>query len=254
MSVTDIGPTSTEPSAIDGLAIADDGPPEVRDRFARYVRRLHEHSPYWTAQAIVLVGLALYLSLWGHMQIKNRWALPGAEAVLLVGLLAARPRVVEGVSIHRRHIVFWLLVGLTAFTFGSLAFLNHRLLTGHAATGSDAGHNLILTGMVLWTTNILVFSLWYWEIDRGGPVRRARRDERQPDFLFPQMSDSEFAVKGWRPTMIDYLYLSLTTATAFSPTDALPMTPLAKILMAVQSLISLSTFGLVIARAVNVLG
>ena len=234
--------------------IPDDGPPDVRDRVARFVRRLYESNPYWTAQAVVLVALVLYCSLYDHMLIKHRWALPLAEVVMLIGLLGARPRLVNGVSAHRRHLVFWLLVGLTVFTFGSLAFLNHRLLTGHAATGSEAGHNLILTGMVLWSTNIFVFSLWYWEIDRGGPVARARRDGRQPDFLFPQMSDEEHAPKNWRPTMIDYLYLSLTTATAFSPTDALPMTPLAKILMAVQSLISLSTFGLVIARAVNVLG
>jgi hypothetical protein len=252
--MTETNDTTGKTGGVEGLAIADDGPPDVRDRVGRGVDRLYTYSPYWTAQAIVFVALVLYCSLYGHMLIKNRWALPGAEAVMLVGLIFARPRIVEGVSTHRRHVVFWLLIGLTIFTLGSLGFLNHRLLTGHAATGSQAGHNLILTGMVLWSTNIFVFSLWYWEIDRGGPVARAREDQRQPDFLFPQMTDAEFSTEGWRPKMIDYLYLSLTTATAFSPTDALPMTPLAKILMAAESLISLSTFGLVIARAVNVLG
>lgn len=188
------------------------------------------------------------------MQIKHKWGLPLAEFVMLVGLLAARPRTVGGAQTHRRHIVFWLLVGLSLFTIGSLVFLNHRLLTGHTGHGTNAGHNLILTGVVLWSTNVLVFALWYWEIDRGGPVRRLRGDQRLPDFLFPQMTDEEFAVKGWRPAMVDYLYLSLTAATAFSPTDALPMTPLAKILMAAEALISLSTVGLVIARAVSILG
>jgi hypothetical protein len=253
MDMTDVNDVITEASTGDALSIADDGPPDLRDRFARFIDRLYAHSPYWTAQAVALAALALYASLYVHMDIKNQWALPAAEAVMLVGLLAARPRIVGGEETHRRHVVFWLLVGLSLVTIGSLTFLNHRLLTGHAPVGAQAGHDLILTGVVLWSTNVLVFGLWYWELDRGGPVRRLRGDERLPDFLFPQMTDSEFAADGWRPTMVDYLYLSLTAATAFSPTDALPITPLAKILMAAEALISLSTVGLVIARAVSIL-
>ncbi|MEA2168512.1 MAG: hypothetical protein QOF76_1812 [Solirubrobacteraceae bacterium] len=237
----------------DSIGIPDDGPPDVRDRFDRVIARLDAFSPYWTANLVVLVGLALYLSLYPHMQIKNQWALPLAEGVMFVGLLVVRPRIEAGTATHRRHIVFWLLVGLSVVTVGCLTFLNHRLLTHHAPSGSNAGHDLILTGAVLWSTNVLMFALWYWEIDRGGPVQRLIRIEREPDFLFPQMTDPEFAVADWRPRMVDYLYLSLTSAMAFSPTDALPMTPLAKILMGAQALISLSTVGLVIARAVNIL-
>jgi hypothetical protein len=102
-------------------------------------------------------------------------------------------------------------------------------------------------------TNVLLFGLWYWEFDRGGPLRRASGREAAPDFMFPQMADPRMAPDGWRPSLIDYLYVSFTNATAFSPTDTMPLTPTAKVLMAVQSLASLITVGLVFARAVNIL-
>ena len=110
-------------------------------------------------------------------------------------------------------------------------------------------------GAVLWLTNVLIFGIWYWEIDRGGPAHRLVHSNRTepPDFLFPQMSQPGLA-PGWRPGFVDYLYTSYTNATAFSPTDTLPLSALAKLLMAIQSLIALITTLLVIARAVNVLG
>lgn len=228
--------------------------PDLRDRVARRIRRFDAYSPYWAAQLTVFFALALYLSLYDHLLIINKWPLAVAEGVTLVGLLLAKPRVVRGLHRHRRHVVIWLVSALSIITIVSLTFLNHRLLTGHEATGGESGHNLILTGVVLWVTNVLVFALWYFELDRGGPVRRRYRQDRPPDFLFPQMTDPEFTTGNWQPSMIDYLYLSLCTATAFSPTDALPMTTLAKVLMAAQTLVSLSTVGLVVARAVNILG
>jgi hypothetical protein len=109
---------------------------------------------------------------------------------------------------------------------------------------------------VLWVTNVLLFGLWYWQLDRGGPVARALSEEESPDFLFQQMTDdgAKFAQRDWKPTLIDYLYISFTNATAFSPTDTMPLTATAKLLMATQALASLVTIGLVIARAVGVLG
>jgi hypothetical protein len=108
---------------------------------------------------------------------------------------------------------------------------------------------------VLWLTNILIFGIWYWELDRGGPARRVASDASLPgaDFLFPQMIEPQIA-PGWQPGFADYLYTSYTNATAFSPTDTLPLTAMAKLLMAVQSAIALVTILLVVARAVNVLG
>jgi uncharacterized membrane protein len=99
---------------------------------------------------------------------------------------------------------------------------------------------------------VIVYALWFWEFDRSGPVARAQATDRIPDFLFPQMSDARLD-PDWHPTFLDYLYVSYTNATAFSPTDTMPLSRWAKMLMLVQSLVSLVTVGLVAARAVNVL-
>src|SRR5262249_13416995 len=117
------------------------------------------------------------------------------------------------------------------------------------------GEPLILSGTVLWATNVLLFSVWYWEMDRGGPVDRHLNPHTLPDFQFPQMENPQFAPHGkdWRPGFGDYLYTSLTNATAFSPTDTMPLTQFAKLTMGIQSLSALVTIALVLARAVNIL-
>ena len=111
----------------------------------------------------------------------------------------------------------------------------------------------MITGGAIWLTNVIVFALWYWEVDRGGPAARANARKTHPDFLFAQMSSPELVDKDWEPTFVDYLFLSFTNATAFSPTDVLPLTRWAKLTMMLQSAVSLSTVALVIARAVNIL-
>jgi hypothetical protein len=110
-------------------------------------------------------------------------------------------------------------------------------------------------GQVVLAAAILLFGVWFWQLDRGGPAARRLKRKPHPDFLFPQMTDDArpFAPRGWEPTLLDYLYTSLTNATAFSPTDTMPLTPMAKTLMAGQSLVALATIGLVFARAVNIL-
>jgi uncharacterized membrane protein len=118
--------------------------------------------------------------------------------------------------------------------------------------GQDAGP-LLITGAAIWLTNVIVFSLWYWELDRGGPVARAHATRAHPDFLFAQMQNPELAPSDWEPGFADYLYLSFTNATAFSPTDVLPLSRWAKLTMMLQSAVSLATVALVIARAVNIL-
>jgi uncharacterized membrane protein len=142
-----------------------------------------------------------------------------------------------------------MIVFVSAANIVALVRLANRLLH----TSNQNGHQLILSGIVLWCTNVLLFGLWYWEVDRGGPAARAGRERDFPDFLFPQMSDPRWAPKNWTPRLIDYLYVSLTNATAFSPTDTMPLTPTAKWLMSAQSIASLITVGLVVARAVNIL-
>src|SRR5206468_843498 len=131
----------------------------------------------------------------------------------------------------------------------SLVELTRLLLYHHVSNGPE----LIASGVLIWLTNFLIFGLWYWELDRGGPGRRAAGTDGAPDFLFPQMQDDTIEPRDWRPRLLDYLYVSLTNASAFSPTDTMPLSPMAKGVMGLQSIVSLVTVGLIVSRAVNIL-
>jgi uncharacterized membrane protein len=128
--------------------------------------------------------------------------------------------------------------------------LIHGLIAG--TEGRTAGP-LLFAAAAIWGSNVVVFALWYWEFDRGGPVARAHAHRPNPDFLFPQMQTPELVSKDWEPTFFDYGYVSYTNATAFSPTDTMPLSRWAKLLMLMQSITSLATVALVVARAVNIL-
>ena len=118
-----------------------------------------------------------------------------------------------------------------------------------------SGLQLFTSSIGVWVSNVVLFTLVYWQLDRGGPEARARGRERRPDWLFPLESAPAQAVPpGWRPAFVDYLFLGFTTATAFSPTEALPLTPRARLLMMGQSAVSLATLVTVAARAINILG
>jgi hypothetical protein len=147
------------------------------------------------------------------------------------------------------------LTGLVSFAnIVSLALLvNYLLEPSRQYPIGTNGRTLIMAGFVLWVTNVLLFGLWYWQIDRGGPIERRLGHLETVDFLFPQMSDPRWGARDWTPGLVDYLYVSLTNATAFSPTDTMPLTRAAKSLMSAQALASLVTVGLVVARAVNIL-
>ena len=123
----------------------------------------------------------------------------------------------------------------------------------HASGPVKSPQSLLGSAGAIYLTNIIAFGLLYWEFDRGGPVARAYADVEHPDFLFPQMINPTVAPAHWEPHIVDYLYLSLTNATAFSPTDTMPLTPKAKIFMSVQSGVALITVGLAIARVANIL-
>jgi len=167
----------------------------------------------------------------------------------MILLTVANPR---RISVSHKWVrpVSLLLVALaTLANVYSAGQLVWRLVHGHE--GESAGP-LLLIGGAVWLTNVIIFALWYWEFDRGGPAARAQATKVYPDFQFPQMATPDQTHPDWEPTFIDYLYLSFTNATAFSPTDTLPMTRWAKLLMLVQSCVSLATVALVIARAVNV--
>jgi hypothetical protein len=222
-----------------------------------HVRRAIEHDaqrvairdPFWPAQLAAVAAIVLYFALPEKLTIGPTWLLPTAEGLLVVGLIVSMPNPAMQYSPRRRHFALALISLVSLTNLMSLLLLVHYLLRG----GKAGGHPLILSGVVLWMTNVLIFGLWFWELDRGGPVARALNPERLPDFLFAQMTDPRWVPEGWTPGFVDYLYLSLTNATAFSPTDTLPLTQRVKLLMSVQSLASLVTIGLVVARAVNIL-
>ena len=222
---------------------ADGGHGFVEQLAARLTRR----DPYIGAQLVVAGAILLDVSLPKKLTIGPAWLLPAVEALLLVGLVMTSPhRRLRLLQVRRRLAI--ALIGLvSAVNSVSLILLCHYLLQGR----KENGHDLILAGVVLWVTNVLLFGLWYWELDRGGPVARESATDA-PDFLFPQMSEPKLAA-GWSPNLIDYLYVSFTNATAFSPTDAMPLSRAAKLLMAAQALTALVTVGLVVARAVNIL-
>jgi len=205
--------------------------------------------PFWEPQLVVACAIALQLSLSEQVTIGPPWLLPAMEGALLIGLVIVSPRPNVKHSPYRRRAAIAMIGLVSAANIVALVRLCHLLLHG----SKENGHALILSGVVLWCTNVLLFGLWYWEVDRGGPSARLRGERDVPDFLFPQMLSPTWAAPDWMPQLIDYLYLSLTNATAFSPTDTMPMTPTAKWLMSAQSLASLVTVGLVVARAVNIL-
>jgi hypothetical protein len=207
--------------------------------------------PFWPAQLAAAVALALYLTLPNELIMGPRWLVPSVEGVLLIGLVVTTPTRHYSQSPRRRAIVIALLGLVSAATLASLVLLAHYLLAGSHA----AGEQLIVAGGVLWLTTIIVFGIWFWELDRGGPGmrRHPHANGGRPDFLFPQMRDAP-AGPGWTPAFSDYLYTSFTNAATFGPADAMPLTTLAKTLMALESLIALTTLLLVVSRAVNILG
>ncbi|MGI9145319.1 MAG: hypothetical protein ACR2IK_02015 [Chloroflexota bacterium] len=203
----------------------------------------------WPASLAALAAVLLYVTLPERYTIGPAWLLPMLELALLGPLTLAVPtRHARETAAHRAASIT-LVALVSAANVASLILLVYSLLNG----GQRAGAELFFAAVQIWLTNVIVFGLWYWELDRGGPAARCRTNHRMPDFLFPQMSSPEAAPPKWAPRFLDYLYLGFTNATAFSPTDTLPLTAWAKILMAIQSLTSLITVALVAGRAVNIL-
>lgn len=212
----------------------------------------------WPARLAILGVLALNLLLGEHLTPGPNWLLPALEVLLLLPLSALRVRQREHLRryghLHPRltQLTRPLSLALTGLlhlaNLTSLGLLVRGLLQGSGATGAA----LLADALNLWVTNVLVFSLWYWELDRGGALSRSLPGAF-PDFLFPQQGTPGLAPQEWRPEYVDYLFVACTNAAAFSPTDTLPLTRRAKGLMAFQALTSLLTLVLVASRAVNIL-
>lgn len=215
----------------------------------RHRRELGVVEPFWEAQLTVLVTIVLYLALPAKLTVGPSWLVPALEGALLIGLVISTPYLHHTQSPFHRRMTIGLIAIVTAANFTAEGLLINNLLKG----GGSGGRTLVMSAAAIWFTNVAVFGLWFWEIDRGGPHMRTAPKACAPDFLFPQMSAGGSIERGWRPAFLDYLYVAFTNASAFSPTDAMPLTVRIKALMLAEAIASFLTVGLVAARAVNIL-
>lgn len=213
-------------------------------------RRPHLAEHRWPVSLAIAAAIALQWLTPQQLAFDPRWLLPIIEAALLFGLLAVNPFRMDRES----SVLHFASIALTAVATLAVVWSTGRLVVVVTRGGdADDPSEVLLSGAVIWLTNMMVFALWYWLLDRGGPASRANARRTHPDFLFPQMTLDDLAHSEWRPVFIDYLYLAFTNSTAFSPTDTLPLARWAKVAMMVQSCVSFLIVILVIARAVNAL-
>jgi uncharacterized membrane protein len=204
--------------------------------------------PRWPASLALLACVLLYVVLPNRLVVGPRWLLPILIALPLVPLSATKHRHPNESQWVRRLTI--LLIGvITAANMASMALLVHHLLNANVSQG----RSLIYSAVAVWLTNVIVYGLWFWEMDRGGPHLRAGVDVLLPDLQFPQMENPQLAAPDWRPRFFDYLYTSFANGTSFAPADAMPLSLRAKALFASESIVSLVTIAVVAARAVNIL-
>lgn len=208
--------------------------------------------PRWPV-ALTLISVVLLLHF-----LPERVRMAPLWTPYLVGALMLIP--MAGVTLSRGA-AFWqrlerrLILTLVSFSIiSSLMILGRMIETLALHAAEFDGLVLFASSIAIWGTNVLYFSLIYWLIDRGGPEARQSGAPALPDWRFPQDDAAPDVAPGWRPVFLDYLFLAYSTATAFSPTDASPLTVRAKMLMMLQSTISLLTLVVVASRAINILG
>jgi hypothetical protein len=203
----------------------------------------------WPVSIAMTLLVFLQLGTRGDLVLPPRYLLPALELALFGILAVGNPKRISRETTALRIASFGLLGAAATGTAWSAGRLVYQLANGHFG---DKPIPLLANGGAIWLMNVIVFALAYWDFDRGGPAARANARKPHPDFLFTQMTVPELTSRDWEPAFLDYLYLSFTNATAFSPTDTLPLTRWAKLTMMCQSAISLVTVALVVARAVNI--
>ncbi|MGX6601185.1 hypothetical protein ACWKSP_03465 [Micromonosporaceae bacterium Da 78-11] len=225
---------------------------EIRDieRILPAWRRHTDGERRWPAAVAIAVMIALQWMLPERLSLGPRWLLPAIEAAMGVVVVAANPLRMRRSTPPLRMLSLGLIAVASLGNAWSVARLVQDISTGRP-TGSAA--ELLASGAGIYLVNVLSFAVWFWELDRGGPVERAHGTDPYPDFLFAPMTAPSLVAKDWEPQFLDYFYLAFTNATAFSPTDTLPMSRWAKFAMALESAIALVTAALVIAKAVNAL-
>lgn len=204
--------------------------------------------PRWPASLALVVCVALYVVLPDRLVIGPHWLLPVLVALPL-GPLSARRHRHPDESTWIRHVTLGLIALVTLANVTSMALLVHHLLDSEVSQG----RRLIYSAVSVWLTNVIVYGLWFWEVDRGGPHRRASGEKLVIDLQFPQMENPDLAPEHWRPHFTDYLYTSFANGTSFAPADAMPLSFRMKVLFTTESIVSLVTIAVVAARAVNIL-
>lgn len=214
--------------------------------------------PRWHAALAVLAALILYVTLPQKIIVGPLWLMPLLVSLVLIPLLVISPHRHQESKIQRSMSIFTVVL-LNAFNIGTIVTLFVQLLSVHHRR-PIAGEQLLLAAVEIWLTNVIVYGLWFWEIDGRGPDVRAHangtQQPRRADFLFPQMGlDPEVRERlDWKPRVLDYIFLSFTNATAFSPADTFPLTHTAKTLMMLEALTSLVTIAVIAGRAISILG
>ncbi len=215
--------------------------------------------PRWPAAIATLAAIGLYALLPNDLLVTPRYVIPALELVLVAFVVAENPFRMTRQTRYGRIASLAVLFLILVSNFIALVLLLRRLVS----TGADQGSTLLLAALQVWVTNVIVFALAFWQLDRGGPVARHHTDRRSlpaADFRFPQDEDHDTidevrkgssAVSGWMAVYVDYLYVSLTNSSAFSPTDTMPLTSRAKLLMGTQSTMALITSVVVIAKGVG---
>ncbi|MBC2933735.1 hypothetical protein [Nocardioides sp. zg-1228] len=206
----------------------------------------------WPMAAAVAVAMGLTVLLPGSLRLAQPWVLPTFAGLLVLVLLAGDPGRISRRTTFLRAASIALITVMSLGAVWSTVQLVDDIVRGGSAT--DSAPELLQASGSVWLITIIACALLYFELDCGGAAARAERMPHTPDLAFPQQLTSELGLEDWRPNFGDYLYLGLTNATAFSPTDVMPLAPWAKLVMAIQALTSLAIMGLVVARAVNVLG
>ena len=203
----------------------------------------------WPVSLATILVITLQLVLPDRLTLNFQNFILVVEILLLLFIFISNP---HRIAQHKSHIWYSGIALNFVMTISNIAGVIKLidLLVNGKITDPKL---LLLSGGSIWISNMVIFSLWYWEIDGGGSGFRSQSEKYQPDFLFTQLSNPGFAKPDWKPVYLDYFYLSLTNSSAFSPTDVLPLSRIAKSLMAIQSLISMLTLFLIVARAVNVL-
>jgi hypothetical protein len=207
--------------------------------------------PRWPPALAILAVLLLLAVLPHHVYVLPVWVSWVAAIAILVPMAAVTLTTANTrwLRIERTMIILLALVYVADIIVGLADMIG--IITLHPPETRSV--SLLSSSVALWVSNVLVFSLLYWQIDRGGPSARASKSSATPDWVFPQPASPEDVPPDWRPFFFDYLFLGFNTATAFSPTDALPLTRRAKMLMMIESAISLLTIVIVASRAVGVL-